>query len=472
MKRPKKIAISSVISTLVIATLSLSVSAKNNTQKVLPDLPFPVTANATLVLEPSNHTEEQSSSATVLTFLGLTENSEKKLELVEIGAQFPKLTMVSTQSVREKNSDQTSEQKDATPRFTLNLDIIPDTELSTQPPSEQSISTDFEDSVNQPDSNTAANVEANDASIANDIVELKQQEFKGSDWQPLPVVPSLNKFKGRFATAATQVNGIVYLLGGYSNNQVQRPAFTPNLQNRSDFYAYDPATQQYSLLEDLPVAVDDTTLVTYRDRYIYALSGWHKEGAVNLVQVFDTFKNEWFQASPLPINGVFGHAAGILDNTILMCDGASMQQQFATASRLTINQRCLIGEIDVTNPSLITWQEWAHPGDSGRFRMAAISDVNTDQICFVGGATELYNLNGMNAKGTAVEGTTEVWCYQASNRTWQISDAPEPSYDHKSAFIFQNKVMTLGGRNKSGIISHAIVHKTFSNELIESPNSN
>ena len=40
----------------------------------------------------------------------------------------------------------------------------------------------------------------------------------------------------------------------------------------------------------MPVPVDDSVALSYKERYIYLISGWHNDGNVNLVQVYDTKK--------------------------------------------------------------------------------------------------------------------------------------------------------------------------------------
>jgi hypothetical protein len=42
----------------------------------------------------------------------------------------------------------------------------------------------------------------------------------------------------------------------------------------------------------MPVPVDDDISLPYQSRYIYLISGWHNDGNVNLVQLYDTKTNQ------------------------------------------------------------------------------------------------------------------------------------------------------------------------------------
>lgn len=450
-------------------------TSKNELNRV-PDLPFPTTAAANLLVVREDQTPQ------IISFLGLRVTD--KLELSDRGFIFPKTPANTTDNTspetpalstklingiktNAESASKTPGSIDLKLGFSPNLDILPppiaeeDALVLSDADADADADAQSKNSVSDGKQDTELSVAVDQNKVEQELNEQKEALFQHPHWDRLAIVPSDNKYKGRFATASAVVNNVVYLLGGYSNNTVKSPARDPNAQNLSDFYSYDPITQEYAQLEDMPVPVDDTVLLPYRDRYIYAISGWHKDGAVNLVQVFDIFKNEWFQASPILGNGVFGHAGGIIDNVILVCDGASMKRNFAAAPTVQVEQSCLLGEIDVTNPSYISWQEWAHPSEQGRFRMAAVSDINNDQICFVGGSTQMYDINGVSSGGQPAQGTSEVWCYIAQTRQWKLSDAPEPSFDHRSAFIYNNQIMTLGGRNQNGIIAKPIVHKTL-----------
>ena len=53
------------------------------------------------------------------------------------------------------------------------------------------------------------------------------------------------------------------------------------------------AQREFEARTAMPVPVDDAVAVTYADRFIYLISGWHDLGNVNLVQRYDTETDTW-----------------------------------------------------------------------------------------------------------------------------------------------------------------------------------
>lgn len=47
----------------------------------------------------------------------------------------------------------------------------------------------------------------------------------------------------------------------------------------------------------MPVPVDDSVSLTYQDRYIYLVSGWHKDDNVLNVQMYDSQTDIWVPAT-------------------------------------------------------------------------------------------------------------------------------------------------------------------------------
>ena len=184
-------------------------------------------------------------------------------------------------------------------------------------------------------------------------------------WQTMPSVPSSLKLKGRLASVAVGLDDRLYLFGGYTVATDHTEVSAP------DVYAFDVKTDSYTLLSPMPVPVDDAVALVYKSRYIYLISGWHNDGNVNLVQVYDTFKDEWFQASPFLGKPVFGHAGGIVDNQMMICDGVTTQAHMLRRRSFAAEAACYLGEINMINPSKINWYSWVHPTDESRYRMAA-----------------------------------------------------------------------------------------------------
>lgn len=388
--------------------------AKSNTLS-LPNLPIPTSANTTAVIDDGEYLN-------ILTFMGLTQLDNK----LDVSSQAWKLRINKSTLKIEKTLQNTKAQ---VAEATILSNIASDLKTSYSK-IDNAITSNNDDSNNTPSPK-----------------ENSSDEF----WQEISAVPTEQKQKGRFASNSVVVENIIYLLGGYSTNTVARPKLDPNKQNITDFYSYDVTSDTYQQLADMPVPVDDTLMLTYQDRYIYVISGWHKDGAVNLVQVFDTLKNEWFQASPLLGSGRFGHAGGVIDNQILVCDGMERVAQVASAPVMKIKQSCILGEISPFDPTKISWVDWVHPGEKGKFRMAAFSDVDQASITFVGGAEQQYDVNGKTSNGTLVEPNSEIWVYHANKRSWSIKESSNAIADLKSIIKVNNSLITIGGRDKKGI---------------------
>lgn len=110
-------------------------------------------------------------------------------------------------------------------------------------------------------------------------LNLSKQPLK---WESISAVPSSLELKGRLASIAVGMSDNIYLFGGYTVASSHEEVSAP------DVYQYHIPSDTYNKLEPMPVPVDDAVVLTYRDRYIYLVSGWHNDGNVNLVQVYDT----------------------------------------------------------------------------------------------------------------------------------------------------------------------------------------
>ena len=153
--------------------------------------------------------------------------------------------------------------------------------------------------------------------VHNKVWSLSLAEEK--PWQERKSVPSSLTLKGRLASVATSIESKAYLFGGYTVAEDHTEISSP------DNFVYNLKTDTYNLIAPTPVPTDDAVALTYENRFIYLISGWHNDGNVNLVQVYDVQNDTWQQASPFPGAPVFGHAGGIVDNQMVICDGVKVQ---------------------------------------------------------------------------------------------------------------------------------------------------
>lgn len=138
-------------------------------------------------------------------------------------------------------------------------------------------------------------------------------------WRAKSPVPSSLPLQGRLASIAVGIGENAYVFGGYTVAEDHSEISSP------DNFNYQVETDQYTRIAKMPVPVDDAVALVYQQRFIYVISGWHNDGNVNLVQIYDTKTDSWLQGSPLPDHAVFGHAGGIVGGFMVICDGVKVK---------------------------------------------------------------------------------------------------------------------------------------------------
>jgi hypothetical protein len=211
------------------------------------------------------------------------------------------------------------------------------------------------------------------------------------------------------------------------------------------------------------VPVDDSVALAYAGRYIYVISGWHNDGNVNLVQMFDTFSQRWSQATPFAGNPVFGHAAAIYERSIVVCDGVATQWSEAAERSYQAVAACYRGDIDAKNPEKIRWQAISHPTGKSRYRQAAsvVMQGSEPQFVFVGGSVTPYNFNGIGYDDSLAEPSKQIWRYSLNKNQWIQSQSPVGVMDLRNLLLIENQIYSLGGMQtgqkvSSGLINHPV----------------
>jgi len=256
--------------------------------------------------------------------------------------------------------------------------------------------------------------------------DIHSKTFKYSlnddSWSRIEDVPGDS---GRLAGTAVAVNEVIYIFGGYTVAEDGSERSVPEV------YRLNPRTDTYSLETKMPVPVDDAVAFSYRNRYIYLVSGWHDTGNVNNVQIYDTRKKSWQQATPFPGAPVFGHAGGISGEKILITDGVKVVQQEQGGRTFKMSAESWVGKINPDSPREVSWRQIkSHPGKS-RYRMAATG--NESAIIFAGGSENPYNYNGIGYNGEPSNPDTEIFSYDFTDSTWNIlGKAPVGTMDHRS----------------------------------------
>ena len=259
----------------------------------------------------------------------------------------------------------------------------------------------------------------------------------GADaWVELPPVP---EGEGRLASVAVAVGGRAFIFGGYTVAEDGDEASLPYV------HSIAPGEDAYTRHADMPVPVDDAVALPYMDRYVYVVSGWHDLGNVNLVQLYDTQTDTWVQATPWPGEPVFGHAGGIVGNTMVICDGVAIRAADSSRPRRceTIRQ-CAAGVVDEQDPRRVSWRMLTpHPGVA-RYRMAATG--YGDEVWFLGGSATAYNYDGTGYDGTPAEPAEHGFAFDTANGGWRSVRTPGiATMDHRGMVRSGEDLVIIGG---------------------------
>lgn len=262
-------------------------------------------------------------------------------------------------------------------------------------------------------------------------------DTRSKDWSEVDPVPGE---VGRLASAAASADGRLYVFGGYTVDEDGSEVSTPWT------HQFDPRKRVFEERAPMPVPVDDAVAVSFDDRYVYLLSGWHDLGNVNLVQRYDTREDTWVQATPIPGPPVFGHAGGIVGNTIVYCDGVAIEAHDDRPREFVAVPDCFLGIIDEKDGRRIDWRSVDyHPG-LPRYRMAAAGVPELNGVLFVGGSENPYNYTGIGYDGEPSEPAQGALLFDIDTQGWQVLQFDgEPTMDHRGLVPFKGQWLTVGG---------------------------
>ncbi|MEO0972163.1 MAG: kelch repeat-containing protein [Pseudomonadota bacterium] len=279
--------------------------------------------------------------------------------------------------------------------------------------------------------------------------------YDGERWREDDPVPGN---VGRLAGAAATVGHQAYVFGGYSVAEDGSETSTAWV------HAFDPTDGRFTARAPMPVPVDDAVAVTYQDRYVYLISGWHDLGNVNLVQRYDARDDHWLQATPLPGPAVFGHAGAIVDDTILYCDGVTVAAHQTRRRDFRASAACYLGRIDRTDSRRIDWRPIdAHPGRP-RYRMAAAGLGEHGAVLMVGGTANPYNYNGLGYDGVPASPLPGALLYDLKSGEWHALEASValPTMDHRGLVPWRGTWVVIGGMIDPQRVTDGVTAYTFS----------
>ena len=214
------------------------------------------------------------------------------------------------------------------------------------------------------------------------------------------------------AESATLGN-LFYVFGGMSNGVAS---------TRVD--CYDPTTNSWTHLTDLPEAITDAAVVTVGAQawLIGGYVGNDPGTPTTHVWIYDSTTNTWSSGSDLPYARGAG-AAGLVGNVIHFFAGRDSTRNGDHTSHWALDLNNL---------------------DAGWVNQASLpSPRNALSAAVING--ELYAIGGEQLEGASAIAMSEVDVYDADSDAWsRVTDMPL-ALSHTAAFVFDNKIVVVGG---------------------------
>ncbi|HWZ81994.1 MAG TPA: kelch repeat-containing protein [Terriglobales bacterium] len=264
-------------------------------------------------------------------------------------------------------------------------------------------------------------------------------------WTEIRAVPGA---VGRIAASAASLKDQIVLMGGYI---VDDQGAETTVADVNILY---PDEGRWYRGEDMPTPVDDSVTGVYRERYVYLIGGWSKADATRKVQVYDTEKNHWSEATPLPGTPVFGHAGTLVGDTIVYIDGAYKNPSGANP-KYVASSECWMGKIAKGDPAKIEWTKLPeHPGHA-RYRIAAGAAEKDSRIYFTGGTDNPYNYNGIGYNGQPSEPSPATFAFNLKSGKWETinENTPDQVMDQHTLLVTHRGLITVGGMEKGQTVT-------------------
>jgi N-acetylneuraminic acid mutarotase len=281
--------------------------------------------------------------------------------------------------------------------------------------------------------------------ISNKVYVLHLASAKWSEGRPVPGVA------GRLGASAIGARGQIFLFGGYVVDG-QGSEMTVG-----DVNAYLPDDHKWYRAADIPVPVDSAVIGVDHDRFVYLIGGRSKNGPVNKVQVYDTERNTWDDATPFPGTPVYGHAGGIADGTIVFIDGA--KKNTSAGAPYIASDECWMGKIDHKDPDKIVWSKLPpHPG-TARFGIVAGAGEKERKVIFSGGSATPHNFKGLDFEGKPTDISPITFAFELHGNHWETysADTFDVRSDSRGILITRVGPMVLGGMVKDQNVTGMVV---------------
>lgn len=266
-------------------------------------------------------------------------------------------------------------------------------------------------------------------------------------WYALPAVPG----PGRLGSSAIGIGRHIYIFGGYIVNEGGSETTS------AEVWQFDPLHKDYRPMPALPLAVDDSVVLNYRDRYAILISGWAQSGTTPAVQIFDSVTETWSKGSPFVGEPVFGHAAALVGDELVVCGGVKARVVGKNKYEYSMVNACYRAFLDSKKPQQMHWQPMTmHPG-LPRYRAALVASVSDKRMLLVGGSTTAYNYNGIGYNGQPAQPEAEVLALDLTSASWSAYGALKvAAMDLRGAVSFNGGWVTVGGMEAGQKVSPAV----------------
>jgi N-acetylneuraminic acid mutarotase len=241
--------------------------------------------------------------------------------------------------------------------------------------------------------------------------------FSWSNQSPSPIT--------RLESQGIAANGKLYVFGGFVNTALQATV-------RSD--VYDPSTDTWTRIADMPEALTHSAVVTSGQSIwvIGGLVGANPGPSTSHVWKYDIPSNTWSAAPSLPIDRGAG-AAVVLGTDIHFFGGASR----------AAGTNPLIDQADHFALSLNGGTSWTTLASIPNGRNHLAGAVLAGKIYAIGGQHGLNEASGQQS---------EVDVYDAATNSWSQSASLPAGRGHinSSTFVSENRIFVLGGSVQGG----------------------
>jgi len=278
--------------------------------------------------------------------------------------------------------------------------------------------------------------------VSNRAFALDTDTGKWNEQKPVPG-PA-----GRVDASAIAAQEEVYLLGGFTvagqGEQTSVRSLEMLMPSRGIWYRG----------HDMRIPVDNTVVGVYRNKFIYTIAGRSQGNPVQNVQVYDIEKDAWSDATPIQGSGVFGHAGGIVDDTIIYIDGAQLNSSGGNPRYIPATDSWM-GKIDHKNAAKIQWSKLpSHPG-SAHYQIAAGVSEHDHKIYFSGGSEQLCNRAGITYDGTRAVASPMTFVFDLKAAKWEVitEKTPEPTLGNRTLLVTSKGLIRIGGMTADGKVT-------------------